>query len=223
MAWKWSDAGKMLDGKPYEIDDSLHNHIYTSIKGSFVWETNVKPDYMWFNGTADHYILGDTIVSVPVKINPLFGSHADPDSKIIPVKIHRGDQIYDLKHNILIQPKLYSDAEGDSAFWMDFDWHTAAEAGMKRVGLPYSGEYGFIETEMYWPINHMVSPKEMTVGCAECHTRDNGRLANLDGFYLPGRDRNKSLDASGILLFWASVFGVAVHSIIRIVSSRKRK
>ena len=223
MAWKWSDAGKLQDGKPFEIDDSLHNHVYMSIKGSFVWEKNVKPDYMWFNGTADHYILGDPIKSVPVKINPLFGSHSDKESKIIPVKIHLGDQIYDIKNNILIQPKLYSDIEGDSAFWKDFDWHTASEAGMKRVGLPYSGEFGFIETEMYWPINHMVAPKEQTLGCAECHTRENGRLAKLDGFYLPGRDRYKTLDASGVFLFWAAVFGVLAHAVMRIVSSIRRK
>jgi hypothetical protein len=178
---------------------------------------------MWFNGTADHYILGAPIKSVPVKINPLFGSHSDKESKIIPVKIHLGDQIYDVKNNILIQPKLYSDFEGDSAFWKDFDWHTASEAGMKRVGLPYSGEFGFIETEMYWPINHMVAPKEQTLGCAECHTRENGRLAKLDGFYLPGRDRYKTLDASGVFLFWAAVFGVLAHAVMRIVSSIRRK
>ena len=65
MSWKWSDAGKLKDGKPYEEEDSLGNHNYMSIKGSFVWERNVKPDYIWFNGTADHYLLGDTIKSIP--------------------------------------------------------------------------------------------------------------------------------------------------------------
>jgi len=43
---------------------------------------------------------------------------------------------------------------------------------------------------MYWPVNHMVSPKEQAVKCVECHTRENGRLANLTGFYIPGRDYN---------------------------------
>jgi octaheme c-type cytochrome (tetrathionate reductase family) len=223
MAWNWSEAGKLKEGKAYEVDDSLGNHVYMSIKGSFVWETNVKPDYMWFNGKADHYILGDSIKEVPVKINPLFGAHNDKESKIIPVKIHRGDQIYDKKYNILIQPKLYAPEQGDSGFWMDFDWGKASEAGMKIVGLPYSGDYGFVKTEMYWPVNHMVSPKEQAVGCAECHTRDNGRLEGLDGFYLPGRDRNKTIDAAGIFLFWASFLGVCVHAIIRVVVALKNK
>jgi octaheme c-type cytochrome (tetrathionate reductase family) len=44
MAWKWSDAGELKDGKPYSVDDSLGNHSYMSIKGSFVWEKNVVPE-----------------------------------------------------------------------------------------------------------------------------------------------------------------------------------
>ncbi len=118
---------------------------------------------------------------------------------------------------------LYAPEKGDSAFWMDFNWSEAAEAGMRRVGLPYSGEYGFIQTEMYWPLNHMVSPKTMSVGCAECHTRENGRLAKLTGFYLPGRDHNKPLDASGIFLFFASLAGVLIHTAIRVITSIRRK
>ena len=57
---------------------------------------------------------------------------------------------------------------------------------MKRVGLPYSGKYGFIETEMYWPINHMVSPKTSTVACTECHTREGQPAGRPDSdFYMP--------------------------------------
>jgi len=215
MSWKWSDAGKLKDGKPYEEDDSLGNHRYMSIKGSFTWERNVKPDYVWFNGTADQYLLGDTIKSVPVQMNTLNGSYHDRSSKIIPVKIHVGDQIYDKVYNRLIQPKLYGEAEGDSAFWKDFNWDEAVAAGMKKSGLKYSGQYGFVETVMYWPVNHMVSPKEQSVGCAECHTRENGRLAKLTGFYLPGRDRNETQDHIGYWLFILTLAAVFGHAIVR--------
>ncbi len=218
MAWKWSEAGKLKDGKPYELEDSLGNHYYMSIKGSFVWERHVKPDYVWFNGTAKQYLLGDSITSVPVQMNTLYGSYGDKHSKIIPVKIHVGDQIYDKVYNRLIQPKLYGAEEGDSAFWKDFNWEEAAEAGMKQSGLKYSGQYGFIETEMYWPINHMVSPKEQSVSCAECHTRDNGRLAKLTGFYLPGRDRNVTEDVIGIWAFFLTLAAVVGHAVIRITT-----
>lgn len=219
MAWKWSDAGKLKDGKPYEEEDSLGNHNYMSIKGSFVWERNVQPDYIWFNGTADQYLLGDTIHSVPVKMNTLHGSHNDRLSKIIPVKIHVGDQIYDKVYNRLVQPKLYGEAEGDSAFWKDFKWKEAVESGMKRSGLEVSGDYGFVETVMYWPVNHMVSPKEQAVGCAECHTRENGRLAKLTGFYLPGRDQNKMLDGFGYWMFILTIVAVFGHAVIRILAN----
>jgi len=48
-------------------------HTYLSIKVKLAWEKNVVPDYIWFNGTADHYILGDTVDSFPAAINPLNG------------------------------------------------------------------------------------------------------------------------------------------------------
>ena len=219
MAWKWSDAGKLKDGKPYEEEDSLGNHNYMSIKGSFVWERNVQPDYVWFNGTADQYLLGDTIQSVPVKMNTLHGTHNNRLSKIIPVKIHVGDQIYDKVYNRLVQPKLYGETEGDSAFWKDFNWKEAVESGMKRSGLPVSGDYGFVETVMYWPVNHMVSPKEQAVDCAECHTRENGRLAKLTDFYLPGRDQNKMLDGFGYWMFILTIVAVFGHAAIRVLAN----
>ena len=182
MEWIWSDAGKLRNGEPYKEFNSDSSIEYQSIKGTFRWARDIKPDYIWFNGTADHYLIGDTIREVPVKMNTLFGSHEDGESKITPVKINIGDQIYDTKYKTLIQPKLFSLNKGDSAYWKDFDWNTASAAGMKRVGLPFSGHYDFVETVMYWPINHMVSPKDQSVGCAECHTRRGGRLEKLTGF-----------------------------------------
>ena len=223
MAWKWSDTGKMRDGMPYKEFNNDSTSEYQSIKGTFTWAKNVVPDYIWFNGTADHYLLGDTIRSVPVQMNTLYGSHGDRDSRIMPVKIHTGDQIYDTKYNMLIQPKTFSVSEGDSGYWKNFDWTLAAMAGMERVGLPFSGEYGFVETEMYWPLNHMVAPKDQAVGCAECHTRHDGRLASLTGFYLPGRDYNKHLDRFGLVAFFVAILAVMVHAVFRVVLSIRRK
>jgi len=223
MDWKWSEAGKLKDGKAYETEDSMGNHNYMSIKGSFVWKKNIQPDYVWFNGTSGHYLVGDTISSIPVKINSLNGSHEDLNSKIIPVKINTGDQIYDTKYNYLIVPKLYAPEKGDSAFWEDFDWNTAALAGMNRLGLPFSGEYDFVQTVMYWPVNHMVAPKEQSLSCSECHTRHDGRLAKLTGFYMPGRDRNTLLDTIGKWLIILSVAGVLIHNTIRIFTAWRQK
>ncbi len=224
LHWDWSTAGRLRDGKPYEEKDSNGSDIYLSIKGSFTWGKNVQPEYIWFNGTASHYLLGDTIdPSKPVQLNALFGSYDDPDAKITPVKVHRARQIYDVTNKYLIQPKTVSTKPGDGGYWAEFNWQRAAEEGMKLVDLPYSGNYGFVETEMYWPVNHMVSPSSQTVGCAECHTRDNGRLASVSGFYLPGRDRSMLVDTAGGILLALTLAGVVVHGGLRIVTQRKRK
>ena len=93
---------------------------------------------------------------------------------------------------------------------------------MRRIGLPYSGRYGFIETEMYWPINHMVSPADQALQCVDCHTPNESRLAGLDDFYLPGRDRNDTLDTMGWSLILISLFGVILHASIRTFTYMRR-
>lgn len=220
MSWYWSEAGELKDGDPYAVHDEDEGYEYTSLKGTFRWEKNVEPDYVWFNGKADHYYLGDKIDTSagPVQVNRLMGSHNDPDAKIIPVKIHKGDQIYDTEFMNLIQPKLYSKNVGDSAYWKDFDWDAAAAAGMKQIGIPYSGHYEFIETEMYWPVNHMVSKATLALQCNDCHTRNDGRLDGLNGFYLPGRDNHATLDGIGRWLIILSLFGTVLHGATRVIS-----
>lgn len=224
LSWDWSKAGRLKDGEPFELNDSNGTDVYMSIKGSFKRGRNLRPSYVWFNGTASHYLLGDRFdPSKPLDINLLMGSYDDPDSKIYPVKVHVAKQIYDTKYNYLIQPKLYSSHKGDGGFWGDFNWQTSAEAGMKAVGLPYSGHYGFAETRMYWPVNHMVAPKEKAVTCAECHTRNDGRLADVDGFYMPGRDYNPWVERLGLGLMALTLGGVFIHGGARLVISRKRR
>ncbi len=223
LHWDWSTAGKLKNGEPYELDDSLGNHTYLSIKGSFVYGRNIKPEYQWFNGTASHYLEGDVVEdsSKPVVLNKLHGSYIDPDSKIIPVKVHRAIQPFDPINKILIQPKLYSDKKGEGAFWKDFNWESASEEGMKAAGLPFSGKVTFIRTEMNWPINHQVSSAKDAVKCSECHTRENSRLAALTDFYMPGRDFSFIIDFLGKWLIILVLIGVIVHGSIRIIAAKK--
>ncbi|MCX7831221.1 MAG: cytochrome C, partial [Acidobacteria bacterium] len=194
--WDWSTAGKLKNGEPFVEEDEHGNHKYMSIKGSFEWGKNLKPNYVWFNGNASHYIMGDKVEdpSKPLLLNPFYGSYNDEDSKIIPVKIHTAKQPFDPINKILILPKLYDPNKGAGAFWKDFDWVKASEVGMKEQNLPFSRKVDFIETKMYWPVNHMVSQKENSLSCYECHTRSNSRIANLTDFYIPGRDYSKIVD-----------------------------
>ncbi|MCS6830072.1 MAG: tetrathionate reductase family octaheme c-type cytochrome, partial [bacterium] len=222
--WDWSTAGKLRDGKPYEEKDAEGNIVYLSKKGSFRWGKNLKPDYVWFNGTADHYLPGDRVTdpSQPVAINRLAGSYADPDAKIVPVKIMRTRQFYDPVTQLLLLPKLFAPEHGVGALWKDFDPVKAVEVGMKERGLPFSGRVDFVETVMYWPINHMVAPKENVVKCTECHTRQGSRIANLTDFYIPGRDYSPKVEAIGKSILWLSLLGVLAHGGMRMFSAWKR-
>ncbi len=222
MEWDWSTAGKLDNGEPFETKDSLGNINYASIKGSFKWGRNVQPEYIWFNGTASHYLTGDTIsADSPIQMNTLHGSYDDPDSKIIPVKIHRAVQPYDPINKFVVQPKTFANTKGEGGFWKDFNWNSSIQHGMDYVGLPYSGQYSFVKTEMYWPINHMVSPKAKTVQCNECHTQKNSRIANLKDFYIPGRDQNAAVEMFGFGTIILSIVGVGIHATIRIISKKK--
>lgn len=221
MWWDWTTAGLLTeDGHAYSENDADGNHNYLSIKGNFVWDDNVKPEYQWFNGTADHYLFTDTISVIPVKINELMGCYADSASKIWPVKVHRGRQMYDTKYKTLISMKLAAENVGQGAFWKDFDWDLSATLGMAYNGRPYSGEYDFVETEVSWPINHMVSPKEDVVSCIECHS-DQSRLADIKDIYIPGRDHSTLVDRAGLGLLILSLLGIFVHALLRYYLGKK--
>ncbi|MBN1985962.1 MAG: cytochrome C, partial [Prolixibacteraceae bacterium] len=153
-----------------------------------------------------------------VKMNTLLGNYADNKSKIIPVKVHRSKLIYDAEHKYLIGPHLFG--KDSTAYWKNFDWHKASEAGMEKAGLEFSGKYDFAETEMSWPINHMVAPMNESLQCADCHAQ-NSRIAALNDFYLIGRNRNRTLDYLGIAIILFSIAGVSIHSVLRIIKNNK--
>jgi octaheme c-type cytochrome (tetrathionate reductase family) len=222
MYWDWSTAGRRQDGMPYSIKDSAGNVNYLSEKGDFRWTKNVAPEYVWFNGTADHHLITDKITTDTVNINTLFGSYDDPNSKIVPVKVHRGKQPYDLKYKNLLQAKLWAPEEGQGALWKDLDWDIALKLGMEYVGIPYSGEYGFIPTRMYLPVSHMVSKSEEALTCNDCHSRENSRMKNVPGVYIPGTTYNKTLNTVGILFVLLSLGGVFGHASLRVLSGIRR-
>ncbi len=200
---------------------------YDSRHAAAILAKNVKPDYVWYNGYTDHHFLEDTILKDTLELNRLMGSYQDNlnpmdpkhPSKIYPVKIMRGNQIYDKKFKKLINPKLVG-PKGSGAYWNDFDWDSSATKGMEYLGLKYSGQHDFIDTKSYWPLHHEVSPASEALSCEECHAK-NGRLNNLQGFYLPGRDHNKLIDIFGLLMIIGAFAGVSIHGTLRIISKRK--
>ena len=226
LSWDWSTAGKLKDGKPYAEDDmfdGVEAHSYMSKKGTFTWGRNVVPEYRWYKGELKQMTLQDEIdpASAPIDINPPSGDYQDPDARIWPFKIHRGKQPYDTVMNRILPLKLYG-RKGTGAFWTEYDWNKALEAGAKNNEVEFSGEFDFIETNGYWPIKHMVAPAEQALECEACHARD-GRLDELTGFYLIGRNANPWVEGFGALAIFGGLFGVAGHGGYRYIAARRRK
>lgn len=221
LSWDWSTAGKLdKDGKQFTINDEHGHAIYASHKGDFVLGENVKPEYRWFNGEVNYTLLGDKVEKsdTPTPINRISGSPTDGKSLIWPFKVMRGKQPYDPVNKTLVTP--HTAGNDDTGFWKNLEWEKAIAVGMQTSGAPFSGKIDFISTEMYWPITHMVAPKDKAVGCAECHSKG-GRLEGITGVYLPGRDANPLVDKAGWLLALLALVGVLGHGVMRIATRKK--
>jgi len=190
MTWDWSTAGKLTaEGKAFITKDANGDPIYDSQKGTFTWKANVVPEYVWFNGEVDYTTVDDSVDPQKVlAITSLKGSPADPKARIYPVKRFTGTQPYDAGLKTLAVPHLFPKNTNDTdAYWKSFDWNKALTAGMAAVGKTYSGQLGYIATEMLWVQNHMVAPKEKALKCSQCHTEQGGRLDFAALGYSPER------------------------------------
>jgi octaheme c-type cytochrome (tetrathionate reductase family) len=166
--WDWSKAGQ---DRP-AAKDKHGLETYVKIKGEFRWEKDIRPTYLWYNGETARYLMGDTIdPSKPVPLNKPLGDRKDPNARIMPFKIMRGKQPYDKELKTMAVPHLFG------GYWKHFDWNRAIADGHQAAGLPYSGQYDFVETVMYWKVNHMVAPKQAAFRCTACH-REKGGILN---------------------------------------------
>ena len=226
MNWNYATAGKLApNGSPLVMEDENGRNTYWGVKGSFLWEDNVVPEYRWFNGTERWMHIGDKIQPDQngiVGINNIEGSATDGQSKIWPFKISRNNQPYDTQSKILAV--FHSFGFDQNSFTMTYDWQKAITAGMKAANIPYSGQYDFVKTQMYWPIAHMVAPKTKALGCAQCHA-DNGRLQGIDGVYMPGRakDHQPWIERLGLLAAALAFAGVVIHGLIRVTLWLRRR
>lgn len=165
MYWDWSKAG---DNK--RKDDHL---TYLKIKGEFIYEQNVLPEYAWFNRSVERYLLGDKIDHGKTTVlNKPRGDIHDASAKIWPFKVHRAKQPYDKENDYLMAPTT----SGAGGYWHDFNWDKALRLSEKNTGLAYSGKYGFADTVMYWPLSHMVTAKEKSLQCNDCHGKNANRF-----------------------------------------------
>lgn len=220
--WDWSTATKMgADGKPLATKDSAGRRAVDSKKGTFVWDSYLIPEYMWFNGEMNYLARGDKIdPSKTVNVNKPEGTAGAVDSRIWPFKVHQGKQAYDKEFSYLLN--VHTAGEDDTALWHNFDWQKAITAGMTSAEMPYSGKYGFVSTEMSWPITHMVAPKGDALACAQCHQAES-RLKGIGGVYMPGVDGNKYLDMFGWAAAILTLLGVIIHGALRTICVSRKK
>ncbi|AHF03871.1 cytochrome C [Marichromatium purpuratum 984] len=220
--WDWRTAGRTRDGEGYHEHgytqgNGEHRYTYKSIKGDFVYDEDIVPEYAWFDGQM-HYTTIDTKFDdsqQPIEINGFEGNREDGNSRIWPFKRMVTWLPYDAGNGTLVYTHLWG--IDDTAYWGNYDMGRAIARGMADFGLDYSGEFGFVETLSWWPITHMVAPKEDALACRDCHAAE-GRLAGLEGVYLPGRDHSRWLDIIGIIAVGATLLGILVHALIRLFS-----
>jgi len=175
--WDWSTAGTKAEAKK----DEFGKPDFINKKGHFTRGKNLIPTYKWYKNTSEYYVLGDKIDATKrVELNPLATSITDKDAKIAPFKVMVSKQPYDSERNVLVVPKLF----GKGSFWATLEtdtppkenWVNAATIGMKEVGEEFSGKIGWVETEMNWPINHMVVPAKKALKCNACHGKKATRM-----------------------------------------------
>ena len=153
----------------------IWNPAFCSGQGGFIGEevrqANVKPEYVWFDGTSNVYNVGETITPDAQGIYPMAranGAPFDGRSKIVPIKRHF--TIMPLHESGRIIPP--------AIMWMfmtgNFD--TAVQEGMKEQGM--TGSYKLVEADAEMLITHGVEPKSKAPSCASCH---DGSGATPDG------------------------------------------
>ncbi len=220
MTWDWSTSGKLDDkGHRIQVKGSQGKVEYDSKKGDFTYDRYVIPEYKWFNGEVKWTLIDDKIdPDGVVKINDFMGAPDDGKSRIWPIRVFRGKQMIDKGNKTLVVTNLAGDK--DSNFWGNYDMQKAVESGMQYVGKDFSGELGFAKSEMSWPITHMVAPKEDALRCDQCH-RENGRLAGVEGIYMPSTNNTPMLDKLMLIVAALTLIGVLLHGLIRIIMHKR--
>lgn len=223
--WDWSTSGRLgADGKQMVERNDKGWVTYTTLKGDARWEENLRPDYVWFNGNVKYTLPNDVIDPETVTpINTFLGGPDDPERRIWPIKRARSRQPYDAGTNKLAAVNMFAlhpYAKDPDAYWRNLDWPRAIAKGMTAAGHEFSGKVGFTETEMLWPVNHMVAPVEASLGCKECHSRD-GRMAGIEGVYIPGRDSLPLLERTALIILGLTLAGVLIHGFGRFVAGRR--
>lgn len=186
------------------------NPTFCNGQGGFVGEevkvANVKPDYVWFNGTSYVYNVGETIkpnaqgIYTMAKAN---GVAFGVNSKIVPIKRHTSIMPLHTSGQI-IAPMI-------NWMFMTGYFDDAVQKGMAEQGL--TGGYSLVNVDAEMLITHGVDPKAKAPKCTECHnysgtTPDGSLMVPFDklGYHVwPAKVRACTLCHSAQTLSWESM------------------
>ena len=178
VEWYWADAGQ--DKEP-PIDPATGRPTYDKKKGTFVWKNNVRPVLRYSNGDWDRMVINKPIAirEEPIQLATPHGDYNDPNAMIYPFKKMIGNQPVDTVNKTVMVPHLFGGKGGPNPYWAKYDWNLALQDGSAYTGQPYSGTYGFADTEMLLSVNHEVAPAENALGsgplpdaCMDCHSTE---------------------------------------------------
>ncbi|MCB9916681.1 MAG: tetrathionate reductase family octaheme c-type cytochrome [Planctomycetes bacterium] len=184
VEWYWEQAGD-LGRTPVDVGDGRVD--YDAKKGEFVWANDVRPVLRRHDGTWNKMIYGvnDTYSGTPSAADPVvLGEPAAPKdpgaagaTMIYPFKKMVGNQVADTVNQRVMVPHLFGTKGGPNAYWGHYDWDLALQDAAAKLGIPYSGTFGFVDTVMYLGVNHEIAPKEAALGsggCFDCHGSSGG-------------------------------------------------
>jgi len=179
VEWYWADAGQNID--PVPVDPDTGRPTYDKKKGTFVWKNNVRPVLRYSNGVWDRMVINksDRYTEEPIQLATPHGDYNDPNAMIYPFKKMVGNQVVDTVNKTVMVPHLFGGKGGPNPYWAKYDWNLALQDGSAYTGQPYSGTYGFADTEMLLSVNHEVAPAENALGngsfpdaCMDCHSTE---------------------------------------------------
>ena len=149
-------------------------------------QSNVIPEYQWFNGTSTFYEFGAPITYGPngrVIMSTPNGGVNDSNAKLFGFKHHEALQAYDPVSNRILPMKM-------GILFQDGNVDLAIQKGAEAVGWTLPQGYDWAPTERWLSINHEVVPHEQALKCDTCHATNATRMNWAALGYTPKSTRN---------------------------------
>jgi len=130
--------------------------------GHEIKTANVKPEYVWFDGTSYVYNIGEIIKPNALGVYNMAkanGKIFDGISKIVPIKRHSSNVPLHSSGKIVPPVIMW--------MFMTGDFDISVQEGMKEQGL--TGSYTMVNADAEMLITHGVEPKTNAPTCTTCH------------------------------------------------------